>query len=513
VFLQYFFYPKRRIPALRWFSGYAVDDGDLRLLNVGDRSAQDTAALEQEARDILQSLDTLLSHYSGRPLVVFFDQLENMRTEELIQKFCQLVYFLSDQCRSMLPVAFFRQTLWDNEFKPKIDSACSERLEANKMLITGANREQAVALVKSRLKHVLGRTKRPDELYPFYPHYREAFDAMFSYGETFPRQVLIGSNRLLRDIIEGKTPAPRPENGGDPLDILASEFESRHQEILAEFNEFSPDEGRLTLALEQYLINRPQDGPYRFDDLEWSPNRIRYIDLRGDLIKNGQTTGEAVFMVDVELHHRSVGASLDRGLNHLRDHGQNGRALYVRDKRCKFPETWRRNNQRLEELRELGGGAVFLDDKQAARWYALARLKQDVVSGDVTDHSGRMIGEDQYRRFVRERVDGEKYPGFKPIDDYFLGIVNGPNGNGNGRNYAEISQTAMDVLFKSPAKMMKGDFLAVEVTRRLKLEEALDAEALLSAFNQADKSDVFSVFGSPPGVIVQLRVRKYHAQG
>lgn len=516
VLVQYLFFSDRRNAAKNWLKGYAIDEDDLKLLNVHDRSGSDVAALENEAHEIIQSLDSLLVHYSRRPLVVFFDQLENLKTDDLVQKLCQLIYFLGDQCRTMLPVAFFREVEWKKEYAPRMNQSCVQRLEANQMHILGASKKQAVELVKSRLNHVLGETPRPDDLYPFYPDHKGAFDQIFTYGEIFPRRVLIRSKNLLQEIVTGK-----PFKQTDSIQILSDAFESRHQEILAQFNEHAPDEGRLTLALEQYLENRPENGAYGFANLEWSSAKVKYIDLRGDLIQGGQTVAETVFMVDVELHHRSAGASLDRGIHHLESKKNKGRALYIRDKRCKFPESWTVNHQKLETLRQLKGGAIFLNDKQAARWYALARLKQDVEAGDVSDYDGNMIGSDAYCRFVRERVNGEAFPSFKPIDAYFEGMpdfvdpIKDDIDTIKKKDEADcqlLCQTAMKILDQTSSKMMKAEFLAQRVEKDLKLNNPINADILLSAFNEAGKEDMFNFFGAPPGVIVQLRVKKYHDQ-
>lgn len=539
VFVQYIFFPDRRMRAINWFKGYALPDEDIKLLGVTDRSSMEPSTLEAQAQDILLSLDTLMNKYTDRPLAVFFDQLENLQTDHLIHKFCQLVYFLCDQCRAMLPVAFFREILWDREFKQKMDKSCSERLEANPITIYGANKQQAIELVKSRLDHVLGSTPRPHELCPFYPEYKEEFDKIFAYGEIFPRQVLIRSNNLLGKIINGTAGVTKPGPGSrdqsldpaeeiDPIKILQDKFDSNHQEILAKLDDYPPDEGRLTLALEQYLKNRPDTETYRFEDLEWSSEDVKYIDLSGTLMRKGGKVADTVFMVDVELNHSSVRASLKRGIKHMEARNTKGCALYIRDRRCKFLETWIKTNQLLDRLKQVNGGAVFLDDTQAARWYALARLKHDVVAGDIADRKGRTISEAEYRKFIREKVNGNDYPSFKAIDQYFKGESIGKTASeptpeaedkaqpkapaDSGFDYNEISKTAMGVLDKSPAKMMKAQFLAAKVGKKLTLSSALDSDMLLSAFNKAGKSEMFSIYGSPPGVIIQLRVGKYHGQ-
>ena len=103
-----------------WLKGNIIDEDDCKLLGIPDRVEMTPLALEEEAKSILASLDKLLSHYSDRPLVVFFDQLENFYNNDLIQKFSQIAFFLSDQSRAMLPIAFFRGKEWESKVKEQL---------------------------------------------------------------------------------------------------------------------------------------------------------------------------------------------------------------------------------------------------------------------------------------------------------------------------------------------------------------------------------------------------------
>ena len=138
VLLQYFFYEEKRSAARRWLMGKAIDQEDCNVLEVQDyRSKQPPEALEDEAHQILLSLDLILNHYGDRPLIVFFDQLENLTTKEQLEKFNQLLWFFSDRTRTMMPIAFFRGDEWADNFKVSLDNPIITRLEGHMFWLKG----------------------------------------------------------------------------------------------------------------------------------------------------------------------------------------------------------------------------------------------------------------------------------------------------------------------------------------------------------------------------------------
>ena len=77
-------------------------------LGVHDRSNRAPEALEDEARKIILSLDEILLEYGDRPIVIFFDQLEGLHGQKVLEKFQDMLQVLTDRTRAMMPMAFFR---------------------------------------------------------------------------------------------------------------------------------------------------------------------------------------------------------------------------------------------------------------------------------------------------------------------------------------------------------------------------------------------------------------------
>ena len=100
-----------------------------------------------------------------QPLVVCFDRLENLETDEHIHALGKMVEFLVDKAQAMLPVVCFRGMQWEEKFRHKLNQHISSRLETNKFELRGCTPEQALAIVRSRLAAVPGN-EQGETLFP-----------------------------------------------------------------------------------------------------------------------------------------------------------------------------------------------------------------------------------------------------------------------------------------------------------------------------------------------------------
>ena len=505
VVLRYCFMAESRPAAIHWLMGRTVDAEYTTWLQVPDRSAKSAEALEEEAQSIIVSLDMLFL-MRRKPMVVFFDQLENLSAGEQIQTFQKLVFCLGDKCRAMLPVAFFRGQDWQSRFQEKMDDFCMGRFKANLFDLKGCDKSQALELIRSRLGYVLDGIETPDDLYPFHPEHREELARMLYQEEMHPRIVINRANRLLQKILHGRVPEARDED-----QIIKEAFKTRYQEVLANIDRYSPDEGRLTLALNLYLENRPADFAFLASGVERSDSRHKYIDLRATISPKGEKCRPAVFMIDVELHHLSVAASLKRGIAHLKEN-PGAMALYVRDARCTFhgPEKWKQNNALREELISLGGDFVLLDLEQVARLYALALLKFEIEAGDITSDTGAPIDSERLGHFIAGHIDGRAYDAFAQFDKY---LSNGKSRERKEEERPEESEPAVKdvydvvvcrsalILRNSPARMMKADLLAQKITEMANVRVGADRAVLILG----EHKDRFRIFRAKDGVIVSLK--------
>src|SRR5438093_2538827 len=246
VLLQYAVL-ERRTAAMHWLTGRVLDEADTALLQVPDRAQVSGAALEEEAREILSSLGLLLTRYR-QPLVICFDRLENLETDEQIHALGKMVEFLIDKAQAMLPMACFRGMQWEEKFRHKLNQHVSSRLETNKFELRGCTPEQALAIVRSRLAAVPGN-QWADTLFPFDA---EELLKTFHLGLYSPRRVITLANQRLRQILDEEPPLPV-----SPAHKLQEAFASQYQAIVRDFARYQPDRGRLRRALELYLRYGP----------------------------------------------------------------------------------------------------------------------------------------------------------------------------------------------------------------------------------------------------------------
>jgi Cdc6-like AAA superfamily ATPase len=404
VLLQYAVL-ERRTAAMQWLTGSVLDEADTTLLQVPDRTRLSTASLEAEARDILTSLGLLLTRYR-QPLVVCFDRLENLETDEHIHALGKMVEFLVDKAQAMLPVVCFRGMQWEEKFRHKLNQHVSSRLETNKFELRGCTPEQALAIVRSRLAAVPGN-EGAATLFPFDP---EELLKTFHLGLYSPRRVITLANQRLRQCLD-EEPLPPVS----PLQKLQEAFASQYQAIMRDFERYHPDRGRLRRALELYV---------RYGPSKCVPNESgqeKYIDMATTIRLAGTTAVPVIFLIDVEPHHAAVGACLSRALAFL-EQEPSGRAVYIRDARCPFPPppTWEATNKKLQLFKGYGGRVVFLDGEQAARWYALALLSYAVKEQDITvagaNNTPRPITFEEFTAFIEQDISAQKTRTFQEIE-------------------------------------------------------------------------------------------------
>lgn len=411
VLMQYCFERSKRPAAQQWLMGRVIDDRDNRRLGVPDRSNLTATQLEQEAQEMLASLDLLL-HLHARPLIIFFDQLENLHDADQIKKFQSMVFFLSDIRKAMLPVAFFRAQDWERKFKLQFDDFCSGRFKANLHDLKGCNRAQGLQLIRKRLELALGDMEPPNPMYPFYPGYEDKLHQRLRAHEMHPRQVINRANGLLLEILGGRA------SDADSLEtVLKKALDARINEIRADIEGWPPDKEQLALALDLYLANRPDIYPFHLADITPAEVSGNFDFLQGHLIRPRRQDVPAGFIIDTETHHKTVAAGLRHGINFLHQH-PGAKTVYIRDGRCHFhgPKRWKKNNELLDTFLEMGGYKLVLDEANAAVWYALMRLQFDVRAGDVSAPGGGQIRFEHFNGFIASVVDGDAYPAFGKLD-------------------------------------------------------------------------------------------------
>ena len=124
----------------------------------------------------MTSLGFLLTRYQ-QPLVVCFDRLENLETDEHIHALGKMVEFLVDKAQAMLPVVCFRGMQWEEKFRHKLNQHVSSRLETNKFELRGCHPHKPWPLCGIVWRRCLAMSKRR----PFSPSTRKNCSKRFTW--------------------------------------------------------------------------------------------------------------------------------------------------------------------------------------------------------------------------------------------------------------------------------------------------------------------------------------------
>ncbi len=398
--------PEKRLAALNWLKGTLMGDNDLALLDVPSRRHKSEAFLEQEARDMLNALGSLFTQYH-HPMVICFDRLENLETDGQIQALGKMLRFIMDTVKSMLPLVCVRTLQWHDAFKSRLDQHITTRLENNTFELDGCPLEPSLDIIRQRLASVL----EEDQENGFFPFDRDELVQIYEDGLKSPREVITQANHILRDLLDRKQ-----WESPDVMEQLQDEFDIRHQKTLSN-PDSQPDRGLLRDALELFLACIPSENNFQIESL-LRPTGENHIDFTCTVTSVDAEPVHAVFMIDVDQTAASVEDCLRRGLDFLIE-SPSGKLFYIRDNRDPFPKSprWRASNDMLKSIRERGGHVILLDDKHAARWYALALLNHAVKEGDVTvsdpDNQMKFVSSEEFTSFVREKI----HPVFQNLND------------------------------------------------------------------------------------------------
>jgi Cdc6-like AAA superfamily ATPase len=334
---------------------------------------------EEDAREVLVSLGTLLA-YCGVSLIVCFDQLDGMREEALITAFGDVVHFLVNDVKGMLPLAFVRMNTWSDRFA-RLDPAVTQRLAGNEMFLYACTLEQARELIRVR---VASRFKSDAE--EKFQWLMGRLEGKLKAGYS-PRAVIELANREI--VREEDTPVKKDPGEAGPIgppggdsegskqdacaEIFAAEYRRTRGRADAAFAGRAPDAESLVCALETCLFSRTD-----FEDVSRSADR--YISLTG----RREGGGACAFIVNTEENHKTVWAALRRGIAFLQEH-PGGECSYIADGRCDFRihENWPSVKEELKNFEEAKGVVFFLNRRQATAWYALAALRTEVDRGNV----------------------------------------------------------------------------------------------------------------------------------
>ena len=356
--------PEKQGLVIEWLKGNALDEEESKRLGVRSRQGDSDGKIEQEARQIILTLGILFQRYE-MPMVVCFDQLDNLTRPELILGFGNMIYLLVDNAANVLPLAFIRGDSWNERFRKHLDKYVVDRLEQKKQNLIGCTREESKELVSLRIEQMFGQQTKESAV---------IIDWLWSRlesklkGLNSPRQVIRHANQ----IIEGASSEMPTAD-----EIMAAEYKKACGLVAADFDSWTPDSECLQRAAELFLT-------YQEQVVSCAPGIDRLTTWTGTLKSETDSDGEIPYacFINKSKHWQSVSAALGRCKDFLHEH-PNGICTYVTDARCGFKPTWTATLERRREVEALGGSIVILDQSAGVRWYGLVSLSWKVGSGDV----------------------------------------------------------------------------------------------------------------------------------
>lgn len=394
-------YNDRLFAIIEWLKCNTLDADMARMLHIKTANPSSMLAKEQSARDMTKNLSKLLG-ICNYPLLICFDRLENLNTDDKIQSFGKMVTFLVDDAISMLPVAFCRGDLWNNILKNKFNRHVSERLESNTLEVMGCDIDQALELISSRLTWAYGHSD-----HDFQPFGTDIIEKKFSGRLRSSRNILQKANSLAAEYTGLSTIKP-------VIEQLKDSFRSHYQKVLAEFERHAPERSRIKRALRLFFEIKDFSVDVQFGD--------KYIDFAFSLdCADANDAKKGIVIIDVQNHHRSVGASIKRGIDYLNKY-PTASAFYFRDERSLLPSRWKSTNAALDQFKKQGGHVLLMDRNESAQCFAITLMNYAINEGDIRVEISQSLDMrkatiDDFLHFLLESILREPFTLFKKIAD------------------------------------------------------------------------------------------------
>ena len=368
VFLNVIFQyktPEKRGLVRDWIKGGTLDDEDCEILGVKSRADKSKEALEEEAREMLLSLGVLFRRY-GLPMVVCFDQLDNLVAPELIAGFASMIHLLVNDVSNILPLAFIRADSWNERFRRHSDRAFSDRLESNKMPLSNCTREQALELVAARLDTIFPADDKDGEAAKSW--LLKQFAAKLN-ADLSPREVISLANRIVRESDSAPPPLVTPTAS------LAVEYKIAQETVAADFDAWDPESEYLKRALELWLRNKKSVSKIK-------EGKEKYTNWTGMFHSETNRNTPFGFFINTSKNWSTVSAVLRRAIAFL-NANPDSKSVYIADQRCNFLPRWKAVNELRKEFEQNGGVFLILDQVAVVRWYGLVALSWKIGNGDI----------------------------------------------------------------------------------------------------------------------------------
>lgn len=376
-----------------WLSGRPPSEAELERLGEQQGLADE---------DILPALRTLgFAATFGAPLVIVFDQLENLADDDPARlrmvAHAQLVSELRDTVPGMLIVQMAIDSEWTRFMEPGLPPQLLNRIRETVLPLTFPTPDQARQLIEIHLDRLTAEERKG----PFpWPLDAEAV-SRWTHEEMTPRALIQRCKSAFDDFLAGKTAArsqlslPSAASLDDRLETLWSGLVEKAR---AEIDRAARDGHHLD-------AERIASGLLAMLPLCGAPaRRVPGKKNRPDL--RVTATPASLLLIAQQNHHRSLGALLAEAAQLDKE-----RVILVREHAFVIPPTWKQVHTLLADLKSrpnLVYATVGRDE--LTEWLAAESMLSAARSKDLADEQGRTIelnvALDWLKRRCRKRRSG-----------------------------------------------------------------------------------------------------------
>lgn len=381
--------PKQRA-LFTWLSGAEPSQIDRDLIG-------EERGIESERGEAFAALRTLGAIASlGTPIVLVFDQLENLIEEEgrtgKIVAHARLLSELRDTVKGLVLVQMALQTAWFTRIHPALQESDRDRLEETVHLLTLPTPEEKRQLIELWRSDLPERERNRPSPYPFSEAQVEAWKATVGMTPRMLRQAC-GEAYLQLAIPPEERPTSAEQELATPDEPLRAEWEARLAKARTRIDEEAEQErstsaetirGGLIAALGLLGVKAAGEVKKNVPSLQ-----IRHGDFARDLI------------IGQHAHHRSLASVIRLGTALTEEHP----VLLLRERAFAIRPTWREVEKLLAAF-EASPGARFelIDREDLARLIALEDLLTAARSQDLCAEDGRPIPQEEVMRWARSEI-------------------------------------------------------------------------------------------------------------
>lgn len=435
--------------ALAWLAGRELEEGQMKRLGV-------TASLPDER--IVQALQTLgVFAACGAPLVLVFDQLENLMDAEAtgsrVRAYANLVAELFDTLRGAVLVQMALDTEWERAIFPALSAAQRSRLADHTEIMampTPEDRRSLVATWVDKLPH------RPE---PFpWPFGEKRVSAWAMAPGMTPRMLMIACRRALA---EGPTGADGSDDD-EPADDLSAGLETKRTPTVDDDAtslelSWAVHLDRARSALDEAARDKRGADPARLvggmaHALALGSDAVL---LRTDarlalpiLVK--ATSERRALALLHHMHPASAVKAIDRATEALAE----GAVLLVRERSIEIPPTWKKAKSAVEGARSKGAGFLVLERDDTANLLALESFVAAARSRDLEGAEGRPLDATSVLAWVTKTRALATWPVVAALTQESVRGVDAPSGEPHADPPPRVD--------KSPPPAAKGQGLGTE---------------------------------------------------